>query len=79
VFVLDTNGNLRLDGQLNGQWGTLPPPPSLPVDGHVAAFQLLNAFQVYVLGTDGNLWFTPAPFGTVPNPKRQQVDGHVAL
>ena len=41
-------------------------------------FRALNAQTVFVLGTDGNLWYTPAPFGQVPNPKRLQVDGSVS-
>jgi len=41
-------------------------------------FSGLDAAQAYVLGTDGNLWFTPAPFGAVPDPNRRQVDGNVA-
>ena len=32
--------------------------------------------QIYVLGTDFNLWLEQAPFGKVP-PARQQVDGNV--
>jgi hypothetical protein len=37
----------------------------------------MNDQSVFVLGKDGNLWYTPAPFGQVPNPKRLQVDTKV--
>ena len=32
---------------------------------------------IYVLGSDGNLWFETSPFGKIP-PPRLQVDGNVA-
>jgi hypothetical protein len=41
-------------------------------------FQALNAQTVYVIGENGNLWYTPGPFGQVPNPHRLWVDGKVA-
>jgi hypothetical protein len=41
-------------------------------------FQALSTAQVYVLGTDGNLWSEISPWGTVPPPERWQVDGDVA-
>jgi hypothetical protein len=39
-------------------------------------FQALSATQIFVLGSNGNLWLEQAPFGKVP-PSRQQVDGLV--
>jgi hypothetical protein len=30
-----------------------------------------------VVGSDGNLWWTPSPFGQVPNPNRVLVDSNV--
>ena len=41
------------------------------------SFQALNRNTVFVLGSDGNLWYTPGPFGQVPNSRRSQVDGNV--
>jgi len=40
-------------------------------------FQWCGTNDIYVLGSDGNLWLEQAPFGNVP-PARQQVDGNVA-
>ena len=47
----------------------------------------MDSQTVYVLGTDGNLWFNPAsswqgaaafnPGLPIPNPERGQVDGNV--
>lgn len=31
----------------------------------------------FVLGNDGNLWYTPDPSGQVPNSNSIQVDGNV--
>ncbi len=39
-------------------------------------FQALSTGEVFVLGTNGNLWFEEPPWGTVP-PTRMQVDGNV--
>ena len=39
-------------------------------------FQALSDTEVFVLGTNGNLWLEHGPFGNVP-PSRQQVDGNV--
>src|ERR1700691_183865 len=44
----------------------------------IGFFGLGGGQIVYVLGTDGNLWYTPAPFGTVPNPGRKQIATSVA-
>ena len=47
-------------------------PPALPL-----SFQaMVPSTQIFVLGSDGNLWLERAPFGTVP-PSRQQVDANV--
>ena len=47
-------------------------PPLMP-----RSFQTLDGYEnIFVLGTDGNLWLEHGPFGTVP-PKREQVDGNV--
>ena len=55
-------------------------PHATTFDGNVAAFQAMNSEQVYVLGTDGNLWLEHSvngKFGQVP-PPRDHVDGNVA-
>jgi len=36
-----------------------------------------NNMDIYVLGSDGNLWFETGPFGTQIPPPRLQVDGNV--
>jgi hypothetical protein len=41
-------------------------------------FQALSSTDVFVLGTDGNLWNETGPWGQVPPPSRMQVDGNVA-
>jgi PASTA domain len=51
--------------------------PPLQVDANVRAFQALSDTEMFVLGTDGNLWLEQAPFGAVP-PTRQQVDANVS-
>ena len=53
--------------------GTVPPSRQL-VDRNVQAFQTINANQVYVLGSNGNLWLESGPWGTVP-PHRVQIGG----
>jgi len=40
-------------------------------------FQALNPNEVFVLGSNGNLWLEHAPFGSVIPPARHQVDGNV--
>ena len=55
------------------------PPPREHVDGKVAAFQPIDYNNVYVLGTDANLWLehsTGEKFGQVP-PPREHVDASV--
>jgi hypothetical protein len=75
AYVLDTDASLWFL-----QTDKVPFDTRSPVDDNIAAFQAPDTDQVFALGTDGNLWFTPAPFGPpIPNPKRQQVDSHVAL
>ena len=39
-------------------------------------FQALSLVDIFVVGTDGNLWLENAPWGRVP-PKRQLIDGTV--
>jgi hypothetical protein len=49
------------------------------VDGNVADFQALDSNFIYVLGTDGNLWFEHSvngKFGQIP-PPRGKVDANV--
>ncbi|MGA2292291.1 hypothetical protein [Bradyrhizobium sp.] len=38
----------------------------------------MSVQQIFVLGTDGNLWLEGAPFGTQIPPLRTQVDGNVS-
>jgi hypothetical protein len=40
-------------------------------------FQSLDGTNIFVLGSDGNLWLEHAPFGQHVPPSRQQVDGNV--
>ncbi len=42
----------------------------------VRTFQAIDLQNIFVLGSDANLWLEHAPFGKVP-PARQQVDGNV--
>lgn len=42
------------------------------------AFQWSGSNDIYVLGSDGNLWLEQAPFGQQVPPSRQHVDGNVA-
>jgi len=48
----------------------------MQVDGSVQGFQAVSTSEVYVLGTNGDLWLEQAPFGKTP-PARAQVDGSV--
>src|SRR5579863_1840455 len=49
------------------------PPIAAPA---APTFQALSTGEVFVLGTNGNLWFEEPPFGSVP-PTRAQVDANV--
>jgi CubicO group peptidase (beta-lactamase class C family) len=40
-------------------------------------FQALSDAQVFVLGSNGNLWLEQAPFGKIPPNPRFQIDGNV--
>ena len=67
-FVLDTGGNLWLQGETFAN----------QVDGNVdffAAFQGLSSNQVLVCGSDGNLWLEQGPFGQVPLPESSYPPG----
>jgi len=89
AFVLGSDGNLWLEtGPFTDLARTLATRQQ--VDANVSniysqvgenriwrtAFQAINAGEIFVLGTDGNLWLEHAPFGSVP-PSRQQVDSDV--
>jgi hypothetical protein len=99
AFVRGQDGNLWLE---TGPWGDVAGTIQrrLQVDGSVSqvfdqvggsriwrpAFQPLSAEAIYVLGSDGNLWFETAPqgangaqWGDVASTiaTRQQVDGSV--
>ena len=50
------------------------PPPRTPIDGNVGAFQATPGSDVFVLGTDKNLWLESPPYG---QQSRAQVDGNV--
>jgi hypothetical protein len=63
-------GNLWLE---QGPWGTVSTPPQ-QVDGNAAAFQTINANQVFVLGSDGKLWLETGPWEKVP-PRRIEIGG----
>jgi hypothetical protein len=74
AFVLGLDGSLWfLNGIDNPSAVT-----STPVDGNVAAFQVLSESEVLVLGSDGNLWLEYAPWGDVP-PKRTPIAANVAI
>src|SRR5580700_10848057 len=53
----------------------------LTISASAQAFEPLSAYEIYVLGSNGNLWLEHSGanglFGQVP-PPRQQVDGNVA-
>jgi len=80
IFYLDKNSDLWLQSE---SFGT-------HVDGNVdlyAAFQALSSNQVFVCGSDGNLWLERGPWGQVPLPNssyppgpssRSEIDGNVA-
>lgn len=89
AFVLGTDGNLWLE---TGPFGNVGQTIATrrQIDGNVSnlysqvgeshvwrtAFQALNPGEIFVCGTDGNLWLEHAPFNSVP-PSRIQVDGSV--
>src|SRR5579862_412183 len=71
IYVLDGEGNLWLERfQAN-------PPLRTQVDRNVLAFAAVDENNVFVLGTDRNLWLEKTPFGTVPQPQRIHIDGNV--
>ncbi len=89
VFVRGTDGNLWLEtGPFDDLSYTIA--NRVQVDANVSnifsqvgenrvwrtAFQALNAAEIYVLGSDNNLWLEHAPFGSVP-PSRTQIDSNV--
>jgi len=89
AFVLGSDGNLWLEtGPFNNLSQTLATRQQ--IDANVTnlysqvgenrvwrtGFQAINAGEIYVLGTDDNLWLEHAPFNSVP-PSRVQVDGSV--
>jgi hypothetical protein len=92
AFVRGMDGNLWLE---TGPWGNIPQMIArrLQVDGNVSnvfsqvggnriwrpAFQPLNVNELFVCGSDGNLWYEPAPYGDVSTVirNRLQVDGNV--
>ena len=92
AFVLGTDGNLWSE---TGDWKNISDTLKnrLQVDGNVnqvfsqvggnriwrPAFQPLNTKEIFVLGSDGNLWYEPGPFGDVSQviANRLQVDGNV--
>jgi hypothetical protein len=74
VFVLQAGGNLGIVFLGHPSQKAAPP---LPIDTNVAQFQAVDSTQVFVLGTDNDLWYISGPFG-IPNPNRGQVDGSVA-
>jgi hypothetical protein len=95
-FVQGTDGNLWLE---TGPFWTVPLPPCnggnsgcrVQVDGNVdpiGSFQAFYSNEVFVCGSDGNLWLEIGPFGTVPLPdasyppspgSRTQIDGSVGV
>ena len=93
IFVRGNDNNLWLE---TGPWGDIPQmiQRRLQVDGNVnilfsqvggnrifrPPFQPLNANEIFVCGSDGNLWYEPAPYGDVSQviANRLQVDGSVS-
>ncbi len=90
IFVRGTDGNLWLE---TGPFGNVQRTieTRTQIDANVSnlysqagvnrvwrtPFQAINPGEVYVLGSDDNLWLEHAPFGAVP-PSRIQVDGNVS-
>jgi hypothetical protein len=85
VVVLDSDSNLWWEDR---PWGA---GNKQQIDGAVKAFQPIDAYNIYVLGTDGKLWFEtwPEPDPNGPYPpiwgnvqetikNRQLVDANVA-
>jgi hypothetical protein len=80
IFVLSRDGTLWFEHAkqvIDGKFGQIPPPRER-VDGNVAAFQTIGSssreWDVYVLGSDRNLWLAHSingTFGTVPPPREQ--------
>ena len=46
------------------------------IDTLVSQYQAITDTEIFVLGTDGNLWLEQGPFGVIP-PPRKQVDTNV--
>ncbi|HUI21767.1 MAG TPA: hypothetical protein VLZ74_12080 [Methylocella sp.] len=85
VLVCGSDGNLWLE---EGPFGTVPLPnssyPPAPrsryqIDGNAAAFFAWSPGDIFVLGTDGNLWLEFGFGTTLPTvpPPRTQIDGSV--
>lgn len=86
AFVCGSDGNLWLE---MGPFGpvplpsvsSFPPPPGTryQIDGSVGAYDVWDPGNVFVCGTDGNLWLEFGFGTTIPTvpPPRYQVDGSV--
>lgn len=89
AFVLGSDGNLWLEtGPFINISETLATRQQVDAnvtniysqvgESHIwyTGFQAINPGEIYVLGTDNNLWLEHAPFNSVP-PSRNQVDANV--
>ncbi|MDR3502285.1 MAG: hypothetical protein P4L79_06845 [Legionella sp.] len=89
TFVLGSNGNLWLEtGPFGDTARTIATRQQIDAnvtnlysqvgENHVwrTGFQALNPGEIYVLGTDNNLWLEHAPFNSIP-PSRIQIDANV--
>ena len=67
---LDSTASINIVQTFQVGGGQVPPLPT--------GFQTVDNYQnIFVLGTDGNLWIEQGPFNSPPPPPRTQVDSNV--
>jgi hypothetical protein len=67
---LDSSASTEIVQTFQVGGGQVPPLPT--------GFQTVDNYKnIFVLGTDGNLWLEQGPFTSPPPPPRTQVDGNV--
>ena len=73
------NSNVVYGDVTPSSGATVRQPFSVPVATNVSSFQPVQPgnMAIYVLGSDGNLWFETGPFGQQIPPNRLQVDANV--